>query len=102
MPTQDNGRIGVIVELPIGTRTEISKEIGMRLYNQWMEQYPEIEVCNFTAGQASTDNTYASMTDNGSHILTFNISLSDPGERKRTLSEICDLMRKDLAGYPEI
>ena len=25
-----------------------------------------------------------------------------PGERKRTLSEICDLMRKDLAGYPEI
>ena len=102
MPTQDNGRIGVIVELPIGTRTEISKEIGMRLYNQWMEQYPEIEVRNFTAGQASTDNTYASMTDNGSHILTFNISLSDPGERKRTLSEICDLMRKDLAGYPEI
>ena len=103
MPTQDNGRIGVIVELPIGTRTEISKEIGMRLYNQWMEQYPEIEVCNFTAGaKASTDNTYASMTDNGSHILTFNISLSDPGERKRTLSEICDLMRKDLAGYPEI
>ena len=102
MPTQDNGRIGVIVELPIGTRTEISKEIGMRLYNQWMEQYPEIEVCNFTAGQASTDNTFASMSKNGSHILTFNISLSDPGERKRTLSEICDLMRKDLAGYPEI
>lgn len=88
MPTQDNGRIGVIVELPIGTRTEISKEIGMRLYNQWMEQYPEIEVCNFTAGQASTDNTFASMSKNGSHILTFNISLSDPGERKRTLSEI--------------
>ena len=28
--------------------------------------------------------------------------MSDPGERKRTLSEICDLMRKDLAGYPEI
>ena len=96
MPTQDNGRIGVTVEMPIGTRTEISKEVGMRLYNQWLEKYPEIEVCNFTAGQASTDNTFASMSKNGSHILTFNISLSDPGERKRTLSEICDLMRKDL------
>ena len=102
MPTQDNGRIGVTVEMPIGTRTEISKEIGMRLYNQWLEKYPEIEVCNFTAGQASTDNTFASMSKNGSHILTFNISLSDPGERKRTLSEICDLMRKDLEEYPEI
>ena len=102
MPTQDNGRIGVTVEMPIGTRTEISKEVGMRLYNQWLEKYPEIEVCNFTAGQASTDNTFASMSKNGSHILTFNISLSDPGERKRTLSEICDLMRKDLEEYPEI
>ena len=99
MPTQDNGRIGVTVEMPIGTRTEISKEVGMRLYNQWLEKYPEIEVCNFTAGQAST---FASMSKNGSHILTFNISLSDPGERKRTLSEICDLMRKDLEEYPEI
>ena len=76
MPTQDNGRIGVTVEMPIGTRTEISKEVGMRLYNQWLEKYPEIEVCNFTAGQASTDNTFASMSKNGSHILTFNISLS--------------------------
>ncbi len=102
MPTQDNGRIGVTVEMPIGTRTEISKEVGMRLYNQWLEKYPEIEVCNFTAGQASTDNTFASMSKNGSHILTFNISLSDPGERKRTLSEIFDLMRKYLEEYPEI
>ena len=102
MPTQDNARIGVTVEMPIGTRTEISKEVGMRLYRQWMEQSPEIEVCNFTVGQASTDNVFASMTDNGSHILTYNISLSDPDKRERTLSEICDLMRKDLAGYPEI
>lgn len=42
------------------------------------------------------------MSKNGSHILTFNISLSDPGERKRTLSEICDLMRKDLADIPKL
>ena len=102
MPTQDNARIGVTVEMPIGTRTEISKDVAMRLYKQWMEQYPEIVMCNFTVGQASTDNVYASMSDNGSHIITYNISLTDPDKRKRTLSEICDLMRKDLAGYPEL
>ena len=102
MPTQDNARIGVTVEMPIGTRTEISKDVAMRLYKQWMEQYPEIVMCNFTVGQASTDNVYASMSDNGSHIITYNISLTDPDKRKRTLSEICDLMRKDLARYPEI
>ncbi len=102
MPTQDNGRITAKIELPIGTRTEISKEIGMRLYNEWMEKYPEIIVCNFTAGQASTDNVFASMSDNGSHILSFNIRLDELEKRQRNISEICNLMRQDLAGYPEI
>ncbi len=102
MPTQDNGRITVKVEMPIGTRTEISKEIGMRLYNEWMEKYPEIIVCNFTAGQASNDNTFASMTSNGSHILSFNIRLDELAKRERSVTEIANHMRKDLAAYPEI
>ncbi len=102
MPTQDNGRITAKIELPIGTRTEISKEIGMRLYNEWTEKYPEIIVCNFTAGQASTDNVFASMSSNGSHILNFNIRLDELEKRQRDISEICNLMRQDLAGYPEI
>ncbi len=102
MPSQDNGRIGVSIEMPIGTRTEISREVGMRIYEDWSRKYPEIKVCNFTAGQASTDNTFASMSDNGSHILTFNISLVSVEDRDRSQTEICNLMRQDLDGYPEI
>ena len=102
MPTQDNSRIGITIEMPIGTRTEISKDIALRLYNQWMEEYPEMWKINFTVGQASTDNTYASLSDNGSHIITFNIRLYDPADRDRNLAEICDLIRADLAQYPEI
>lgn len=102
MPVQDNARIGVTVEMPIGTRTEISKDIAGRLYSQWKEKYPEIKVLNYTVGQASTDNVFASMSDNGSHIITFNISLTDPDQRKRGLEEICDMMRQDLSKYPEI
>lgn len=102
MPTQDNGRVGVTLEMPIGTRTEVSRDVALRVQNLWKKKYPEIEVINFTVGQASSDNTWASMTDNGTYIMSFNIRLSDPAKRKRGIVEICDDMRKDLADFPEI
>ena len=47
------------------------------------------------------DNTWASMQDNGSHIISFNISLVDPGDRDVSLGTVCEEMRQDLKSYPE-
>lgn len=100
-PVQDDGRIGVTLETPIGTRTEVTRALAMKVENEWREKYPEIQIMNFTVGQADTDNTFASMQDNGSHIVSYNIRLSDPGDRERSVIEICDMMREDLKAYPE-
>ncbi|MDR2915071.1 MAG: efflux RND transporter permease subunit, partial [Tannerella sp.] len=101
-PSQDNARIGVNLELPIGTRKEIAQRLASELTAKWMnDKNYHIKVCNYTIGQADEDNTWASMQDNGSHIITFNISLVDPGERNITQDEICELMRKDISSYPE-
>lgn len=101
-PTSDNGRIGVTLELPIGTRTEISQDVAERVFDEWKAKYPEIKVLNYSVGQASSDNTFASMQNNGSHIISMNISLKPLAERKRGIVEITDLMRKDLEHYPEL
>ncbi len=100
-PTSDDGRLGVSLELPIGTRVEIAQETTERLFKEWTAKYPEIKVLNYTVGQASTDNTFASMQDNGSHIVSMNIRLVDPGDRDRGIVEIAQLMREDLKHYPE-
>ena len=100
-PTNDDGRLGVSLELPIGTRVEIAREVTARLAKEWQEKYPEIKVMNYTTGQASSDNTFASLSDNGSHIVSMNIKLSDPGDRERSIVEIAQLMREDLKQYPE-
>jgi HAE1 family hydrophobic/amphiphilic exporter-1 len=101
-PAQDNGRIAVKLELPIGSRKELAQELADKLTKQWCEKYPGIViVCNYTVGQADSDNTYASMQDNGSHIISFNIRLCDPGDRNITQTQICDEMREDLKAYPE-
>lgn len=100
-PTADDGRLGVNLELPIGTRVEIAHDVAQRLAEEWREKYPEIQVMNYTTGQASSDNTYASLRDNGSHIVSMNIRLTDPGERDRKITEIAAMMREDLKRYPE-
>lgn len=100
-PTQDNARIGVSLETPIGTRVEITQDAVRRLDSLWRAKYPEIKVYSFTAGPASSDNTFASLSDNGSHIVDMNISLTDPGDRERTITEVADGMRQDLKQFPE-
>ena len=100
-PTADDGRLGVNLELPIGTRVEIANEVTARLSKEWREKYPEIMVLNYTTGTASSDNTFASLQDNGPHIVSMNIRLTDPGDRDRSSTEIARLMREDLKHYPE-
>ena len=66
-PSQDNSRISVKLQLPIGTRVEIAEDLAKKLTNQWLTRYGEnMPACNFTVGQADTDNTFASMQANGS------------------------------------
>ncbi len=103
-PAQDSARATATLELPIGTRVEKAEEIGLQLTKIWRERYKkELKVCNFTVGQADEDNAFASMSDNGSHIIKFNISFVPLTERELGLSVICDQMRADIKNnYPEI
>ncbi len=101
-PTNDNGRLGVSLELPIGSRVDLAKDVSERLYKEWTQKYPEIKVFNYTVGQASSDNTFASMQNNGSHIISMNITLTDADKRDRGITEIAGMMREDLKQYPEL
>ena len=100
-PTADDARMRVSLEMPIGTRVELTKESTKRLSDLWTEKYPEILTLNYTTGTASSDNTFASLSDNGPHIVSMNIRLTDPGERDRSVTEIAALMREDLRQFPE-
>ena len=101
-PAQDNARIAINLEMPVGTRKELAQEVSQRLTEQWMKEFKGvIKVCNYTVGQADTDNVFASIQDNGSHIIAFNITLVDPEDRDITLEEVCNVMRDDLKKYPE-
>lgn len=101
-PTADDARLSVNLEMPIGTRVELAQDVAARITKEWKEKYPEIRMLNYTTGQASSDNTYASLRDNEPHIVSMNIRLTDPGDRERSSTELAGLMREDLKNYPEL
>ncbi|MBO5864940.1 MAG: efflux RND transporter permease subunit [Bacteroidaceae bacterium] len=102
-PSQDSGSASATLELPIGTRVEKAQEIALQLTNTWKERYgKDLQVCNFRVGQADDENAFASMSDNGSHIISFNLRFVPVTERDKKLDVICDEMRADIRLLPEI
>ena len=108
-PQQDSGRISVTLELPIGTRQDRADEIANELATMWMTRWGTIDkkvlkACNFSTGQADTDNTFAAMRNNGTHIISFNISMYKVKDRLMNLSmyDVGKQMREDLKAYPEL
>ena len=101
-PSQDDGRLGVKLEMPVGTRIEETRKVTSYIDSLWRAKYPEIKVLNYTQGSASSDNTFASLSDNGPHIISMNIALVDIDERERRIFEIADGMRADLEQIPEL
>ena len=99
--TSDQGRITLQLELPAGTGQNITKALGFELYEKFTSQIPEIESCAFNYGQADSDNAFASMQNNGTHILSYNVNIGSMEERERSQSEIADVIRGILADYPQ-
>ena len=102
MPSQDNARISVKIKLPVGTRQDITRDVALRIDKEFREKYPEIKTIGITEGVADSDNAFASIQENGTHFISMNMHLLKKTERERSLTEICDGMRKDLEKYPEI
>ncbi|SDZ96953.1 hydrophobic/amphiphilic exporter-1, HAE1 family [Porphyromonadaceae bacterium KH3R12] len=102
MPSSDNNTISMTVELPTGTRMELARATGQQINRLIGEKYPEIEINSFTVGQADEDNIIASIQENGAHIMSFNIRTKEARFRKRSIHDISDELRSDLAAIPAI
>ena len=101
-PTQDNGRLQVTAELPIGTAQDVTREVAARIYEKLKTDIPEIKVLSYRFGQADTDNAFASMRNNGTYLITMNINIGSMETRQRGLPEIADIVREDLRLFPEL
>ena len=101
MPKSDDGRITLQLELPAGTGQSVTRGLAHELHGKFVAAVPEIVNCSFALGQADTDNAFASMQNNGTHVVSYNINVGSMEDRERSTAEIADVIRGILSDYPE-
>ena len=101
MPKSDDGRITIQLELPAGTGQDITRGLAHEIYAKFDAAIPEIVNCSYTLGQADSDNSFASMQTNGTHVMSYNMNVGSMEDRVRSSADIADVIRGILADYPE-
>ena len=101
MPKSDDGRITLQLELPAGTGQDVTRAVAHEIHGKFKAAIPEIVNCSYALGQADSDNAFASMQNNGTHVVSYNINVGSMEDRERSTAQIADVVRGILADYPE-
>ena len=100
-PKSDDGRITIQLELPAGTGQSVTRTLAHEIHGKFVAAIPEIVNCSYALGQADSDNAFAAMQNNGTHIVSYNINIGSMEKRDRSVSQIANVVRGILADYPE-
>ena len=101
-PPSDNSRISAMVELEQNIGVEYTARIARQIDSIIYAKYPEIVLVSASAGANSSDNAFAAMQTTGSHIINYNMRLTDVEGRERSIYVVSDLLREDLDRIPEV
>lgn len=102
VPAQDNGRLAMTIELPVGTRMEISRALALKKEKEWREKYKGIDLISFSVGTASSSNVWGSLQNNGGNIITMNLAMKPLSQREMSVMALADSIRADILRTPEI
>ena len=102
MPQQDVGFLNVELELPVGTRVDETRRLGLDLENRMRQEVPSIQTVSMYLGQASDGDSWSMVQSSGTNVITMYVGMYPRSERTQTQEEASDAIRKIIASYPEV
>ncbi len=102
MQQQDNGRLSVTVKLQRGTRIEETLKTARHLEARFVELVPEIQLINTSAGSNDDATIAALFSSTMNNKIQMTIRLPKKWERDRDIWTIAEILRQEMAKYPEI
>lgn len=102
MPSSDSDQMSATITLDQNLSVGYTSAVARRIDSIVYAKYPEVILLSTSAGSSSTSNVFAAMSTTGSNIINYTFRLTDPQDRERTVFEIADEFRADLATIPEI
>ncbi len=102
MQQQDNGSLSVTVKLQRGTRIEETLKTARKLEARFVELVPEIELIYTSAGSNDDATIAALFSSTMNNKISMTVRLPKKWERDKTIWEIAEILRQEMAKYPEI
>ena len=102
MQKTDNGRLTVNVELQRSTRVEETAALARQLEARIMQLVPEVRMLSSTTGSPDDAGFSALINKTSNYKLQMTVVCNKKYERERSVFEIAEVIRKELAQYPQI
>ena len=102
MPSSDNGRLSATIELQRGTRIEETVKTARILEERFRELVPEIQRISTSAGSNDESSIGALFSSTTNYKISMTVVCNKKYERTRSIEAIGEVLRAELARYPEI
>ncbi|MDE5736198.1 MAG: efflux RND transporter permease subunit, partial [Bacteroidales bacterium] len=102
MPQSDESRFTATIELGTGLRVEETLVTTEKLERLLAERYPEVTVISSSTGADDEGGFSALFGNNGTNTISLTVRLKDLKDRDRSVFEIAEDFRGQLAAFPEI
>ena len=102
MKQQDQGRMSVTVKLQRGTRIEETLKTARMLEARFVELVPEIQLISTSAGTNDDSGMGALFSSTMNNTISMTIRTTKKYEREQTIFEMAEILRQEMARYPEI
>ncbi len=101
-PQADESTVYATVELQTGTRVDNTIRTADMLDSLFKAKYPEVKIISTTSGYDDQGGWESMFNAGGTHTIQYTISLVPIEERERSVWDISEGMRADLARFPDI
>lgn len=103
MPEQDQGRLTIKYELPVGTRYEITGQVGKEIEKVVRKMVPEVEAILVRYGRPSGDpGSVITGSKEYSHTGQVNLRLVSKEKRSRGIKQVIEDIRPELEKIPGV
>ena len=99
-PDQDEGQFRLVVNLPVGSRTEETAKVVGNIENILHKNVPEIQTIISDIGVPSAKSGNLFSRNSGTHSANIQVALVPPEERNRSVFEIVNDVRPKVTKIP--
>lgn len=102
MPQNDEGRLAITIELQRGTRLEEASKMARIIESRIAKIAPETQLISTSTGSPDETGFSSLFTSSTNNKIVMMVRTSKKYDRERTIFEIAEKIREDLATLPEV